>query len=91
MSSSLLLDPATTHTTDPRFQALFQLAQEGVEEAVSDLWHEYGVYWSRPADTYFQPMDNFVSPVPEVPNRPCRPAELTYITRDRESQKQRAS
>jgi hypothetical protein len=50
MSSSLLVDPATTQTTDPRFQALFQLAQEGVEEAASDLWHEYGIYWFLSAD-----------------------------------------
>jgi hypothetical protein len=43
MSSFLLADPTTIQTTDPRLQALFQLAQEGVEEAASDLWHEYGV------------------------------------------------
>jgi hypothetical protein len=38
---------ATIPSNDLRFQALSQLATEGVEEAVSDLWHEYGVDWSQ--------------------------------------------
>jgi len=73
MSSLLLADPATIQTTDPRFQALFQLAHEGVEEAASDLWHEYGVYWFRPASDEAGTVDVSIKPArPGVIHAPSR-------------------
>jgi len=35
--------PITIPPNDHRFHALSELAREGVEEAFSDLWHEYGI------------------------------------------------